>query len=343
MMGDNKMARGTITESIGWERVVENFAEQRMQRCIKRNGDLVILVAGPEGHGKSLFALSLACAIDPTFSAKHIYYDWESYVAANMGVMKRRLNESDTDTLKKYNSYGVDFTQISDDTVDDTIQRGSCLLYDEAGVGAFNRQSMTEGNINQVKLFIGNRFLNLVHILCVPNPSTLDTYLRSQRVKIMAWIECMNAINEKDERISFFYGPTSYKSILVQDKWWKLFAAGGRTLYNHVAPDLRCELPDFTRPWGERTFISPEIMEEYHSRKLLFNYKMTTDMLVKPDGEDKAVIDHRDRMVRLNESKISWVRRTGLSPKEYSSYGGCKNDQKQLRKEEKEKMLGKKT
>jgi hypothetical protein len=324
-----------LTETIGFDKILEEMKIQREQRCFKHNGDLVISICGPEGSGKSLFALALACAIDPSFTGKHVYYDWESYVAANLGCISQRMGGMDPAMLGKYNDYGIDLSEVSKVEADTTIKQGSVLLYDEAGVGMFNRSAMSQGNVEQVRMFISNRFLNLVHILCVPTPNSIDKYIREQRTKFLIWVECMGSIFEPD-RVMFLYSRQNYTRLLNQDGWWKLFNTGASLMCKVVHPEYRVVLPDLTRPWGDRVFIPAQIYEEYHARKSLYHFKQTKEML-EPQGEGSGPkqIDHTARIVSLGEDQLSWVKRTGLHPRDYYQYGGTRKRQRQLKREDK--------
>jgi len=282
-------------DTIGFNRVVELFQTARQDRCIDLNEDLVIVVSGDEGSGKTLFSMAIAYSIDPNYSGKQVYYEWMDYVSAQYDALKAQI-----------------------DGVDSSLGVGSALLYDEAGTQLHSRSSMSKGNIDQVKLFISNRFLRFVHILNVPKPGSLDKYVRNERLKYFVWIDRkLDYYNEKVRatRVAYLWSKNSYMRIYENPYWWQLFNNLGK-LIKLCPPDFRCKIPNLVQD----KYIPQQLLDEYMTKKQEFNLKQMEEM------QGKKEIEKISKIVLPNESKQQWADRTGLSPASYGMYKLKKNN-----------------
>lgn len=129
---------------------------QRLARLIRRrlkdDRDLVIIVSGDEGQGKSRFILELGKAIDPRFTPQN-----------NIAYRGKEIAEK----FEKLNKYSV-------------------LDVDEAMKDFYKRGWMTKDRRKQNILFSRIREKNIATFLLIPNFWDIDPYYRNHRVRI--WI-----------------------------------------------------------------------------------------------------------------------------------------------------------
>lgn len=294
--------------------------------CFKKNGDLIIVISGPEGAGKSMLALAISCDLDGKFSAKHIYYGAEDYVLANLGAYKQKRKGMDQAKLEEYNHKKLNLDLIPDSIIDLTIKQGTVLLYDEAAQGLFNRRSMSGDTIDQVVLFTNNRQLNLCHALCIPDPSTLEKYVKKFRIKVFIWVEDIQT--EKGEvRTAFIWNKKSYLRMGLRNDFEEIVAGGYKKMCKISPPNFCLEIPNLK---GENKYIPTQIQEAYDYTKIneSTNSISTLSILKKltetdePIAEEKKKTDHVGLLVLPDETREEWVKRTNQYPILYTSYGG---------------------
>ena len=115
-------------------------------RLLKRNKNCLILVAGETGSGKSYAAMRIGQMIDPDFSIKNVVFSPMEF----MEVLKKPW-----------------------------IKAGSCVVFDEAGVGIPSRDWYTIQNKMVGFVMQTFRHMNLAVIFTVPNISFIDIQLRN--------------------------------------------------------------------------------------------------------------------------------------------------------------------
>jgi len=299
------------------------------KKNIEQDEDQVILCCGYEGTGKSTFTIALYCLIcyirGKTPRKELIFYEWREYLMRNLYAMIDSLNKSPKHLVEEI------MTELEMSAEDLTVpegmylpQPGDVMCYDEAGTQAFNRDAMTKGNINQAKLLIANRFLNLVHIWNVPHPGSADVYTREQRTKIMILVDARYTKDLKQKiRSVYVWDKEGYTQILEMHGW-KSLVKKPRYLASKVKPAMVMKLPS-----DLPDLIPKDIMDYYNTKKKVFNIRQVLAMKADIDGDDKKdeekeEIDFVDRLVQEGETLNDWVNRTNLNPNTYNNHGGSR-------------------
>lgn len=134
-------------------------------RIIRLNRNLLIIICGGTGSGKSYCALTVAYLIDPSFDVKtRVVFDVESFMALlNSGKLKK----------------------------------GSVIIWDEAGVGIPAREWYTISNKAISYVLQTFRHLNLCVIFTTPSFDYID---KQTRLLFHVYIETVR-INYEDKRV----------------------------------------------------------------------------------------------------------------------------------------------
>lgn len=297
---------------IGFKQLHEEMQYQREWKTLKDDEDIVIVVCGYEGSGKSKFACALA-SIDPGFNEKQIYYLWENYLHANTLAIKNKVRKIPHRLFELCNEYDLSLEDLKGES--NNLEAGSALLYDEAGTQLHARSFQSKGNIDQVKLFISNRFLSMIHILCVPKLGSLDRYVREERIKFFVWMQKEYSIDLKEKtRVAYVWSKTNYMNIMNQPYWWQLFSNTDK-LINVCPPDYEVYVPNFDSKNSQK-YVPHELWERYSVKKELFNLHQCLRM----EEGDEEKKDSADKFVKDGEEKKEWCKRTGLSPVSYRRY-----------------------
>jgi len=124
--------------------------EKIRHRLLKKNKNWIAIIVGQTGSGKSLSAISLAAQIDSNFSIKRVVFNSRDFMRL------LRAPEGSENYLEK----------------------GSCVVYDEAGVGAASRQWFSIQN--KMLSFATQTFRarNVALILTVPDMNYVDSQIR---------------------------------------------------------------------------------------------------------------------------------------------------------------------
>lgn len=131
----------------GWLRGNLNIVKEQIN---DRDMDMVGIVDGFEGVGKSVLAMQCGFYVDPTMTLDRVCFNADSFKEA---VLK--------------------------------ADRGQCIIYDEAITGAFNREAIQLMNIMLVKMMAQIRQKNLFMILVLPSFFDLDKNLAIWRSKFL--------------------------------------------------------------------------------------------------------------------------------------------------------------
>lgn len=118
-----------------------------VHKVIALNYDYLVVITGDEGIGKTSLALQLCKIVDPNFTAKQAAY--------NVNQFEELVN---------------------------SLKPGQALLIDE-GIMAFSREAMTKGVRFIIKTLTKCRKLRLFIVICIPQFSLLDKYIRKHRAK----------------------------------------------------------------------------------------------------------------------------------------------------------------
>lgn len=154
--------------------------------------DFPVLISGPEGSGKSAFALNLACDLDDDVEEnieKHCFW----YVSEDVMKFKRMVS---------------------------TIPP-SVIVIDEAGADMNNREAMVGTNRELVKLFIIARQFNHVVFLVIPDGQDLDVYFRKRRVAAKIIVEWLGDEMERERGLAVFH--KREKSRYQTTPFWRNF------------------------------------------------------------------------------------------------------------------------
>lgn len=316
-------------QTITFDEWVDMMVLTREQRMLMHDEDFVALICGYEGNGKTTFSIATYCAMCKELNLKPrkdlIFFKWPDYVNVNLAAIAQRKTKIATKILEQAaEDSEIDLKEIEAKLKElkkiDSVERGEFLIYDEAGTQNFARESMSKGNIDQAKLMMANRFLNLFHFWNIPNPSSCDIYTREHRARQLVWIHGELTTKEIlwDTKIRdvYLWSKDSYSKIINFYQWKKYFSSTGMLL-RQFTPDLR--IKDTT---GIVEYIPKKIRRYYDAKKVLFNLDLALSM--KEDKDDKKDINQLDRMVQPFESHRDWVERTNLDPTKYTAYGGKK-------------------
>jgi ABC-type dipeptide/oligopeptide/nickel transport system ATPase component len=130
--------------SPGWG---ERWAVHEIERRLEANRNIIVLLIGESGSGKSWAALRLAEQVDPGFNAK------------------RRLVFTLDGLMALLNA-------------PEAIQPGDVVVWDEAGIGASARQAMTKVNVIFSAIVESVRFRRFALLFTVPDLAMIDPNAR---------------------------------------------------------------------------------------------------------------------------------------------------------------------
>lgn len=131
----------------------ENYAEVR-RKITQENFDFVTVISGYEGSGKSTLALKVAGYTDPDFNGTRVAFTGDELLSLM-----------------------------------ETAPRGSSILFDEAAMGLYNRESMTATNRAITTAAMIARAKNYHLVLCIPSFWSLDAYFRDHRARCWIHVE----------------------------------------------------------------------------------------------------------------------------------------------------------
>jgi hypothetical protein len=193
-------------------------------RLFKLNKNWLGVVCGGTGSGKSYSAIKLAEEIDPNFNIDQIVFSGEEFLEIL--------------TSKK-------------------LKRGSCIIWDEAGVGIPKREWYTISNkmINYVLQTF--RYENLAVIFTVPTLKFIDS--NSQKL-FHCYIETMRIEHEKKKVISKVKRMIYFAQ---RDKTYYMFYRNGNSVITEHAFGL----------------ASKKILEDYEKKKSKWAFELKESAL----------------------------------------------------------------
>lgn len=132
---------------------MDNLLYKRIQQKIipriqKKDSDWVIVIDGPEGSGKSVFATQFGKVVDPSLDISRVCMTPEQFRNAIIGA-----------------------------------KRGQCVIFDEAFTGLSSRAALSEINKLLVSLMMEMRQKNLFVIIVLPTFFMLEKYVALYRSK----------------------------------------------------------------------------------------------------------------------------------------------------------------
>lgn len=198
-------------------------------RVWKKNKNVILFVVGPTGSGKSWASLRIGECLDPNFTIENVCF----------GV--RELIEKSQDAKK-----------------------GTCLVFDEAGIDASNRSSMTKLNKAVSSLAQTFRHRNTFNILTLPVASMTDVHLRVLAHYVM---ETINITNNQCI--------TKFKYIQVNPLTSTIYRK-----YLFDTPGTQITRVKVNKP-------SQHLIDPYEARKAEFTSKLYNSLMSKTDPNAK--------------------------------------------------------
>lgn len=175
-----------VTTASGIDFYMDNYLHKQVEKVraglVKKDKDSVWIVDGSEGSGKSVFAMQLGAALDPTLSLDRICFTPEEFTRAIV-----------------------------------IAEKGECVIFDEAFTGLSSRSSLSEVNKLLVSLMMEMRQKNLIVIIVMPTFFLLDKYVALWRAKGLFHIYTSNGkrgrwrfYNKNKKKILYLTGKQTY-------------------------------------------------------------------------------------------------------------------------------------
>lgn len=151
-----------LNHFIGLNRLIVNV--WHVKEIIDKDDDFIIAIIGRERSGKSTLAFSILI----------IYLIFK-------GMNLKEIHEK----IKEYLSYTYDdfLKKLSDPPF------GNLQLFDETENIAFNRDAMGKQTRKFVQIIANVAGKNFLSIMCIPNTSILDTYIRKSRLDVILYVK----------------------------------------------------------------------------------------------------------------------------------------------------------
>lgn len=200
------------------------FYEEIRTLIFKKNRNVLIVITGGTGTGKSYVAIKMAKDLDPTFTEE---------------TMKERII-----------SEPKDFLNIMDNP---TLTKGKVLIFDEAGVGIPAREWYSINNRAIDYILQTFRYKNLIVIFTVPLLSYIDTHARklfrfymetvdvdfTERTNEVKAFEF--SINPKTGKVYMKYPVLKYKGYWRKFTRWKFSIAPAKIVhkYEKIALEIK--------------------------------------------------------------------------------------------------------
>jgi len=157
-----------------------------VKKEIKKDFDMVFIVDGMEGAGKSIFAMQLAYYLDNTFDLDHIAFTPDQF--------KRKIVNA-----KKYQA----------------------IVFDEAFSGLYSRNAMTYVNISLVSMLAEIRQKNLFIFIVLPTFFDLDRYVAIWRSRALFHVYLRDGFTRGN---FLFFNSTRKKNLYM--KGYKTYSYG---------------------------------------------------------------------------------------------------------------------
>lgn len=184
--------------------------------------DIVTLITGYEGSGKSLLAYYLGSQLDPNFSLDRIPFSLKEYFKIE----------------RKWASDGW------------RKKRGSVLVFDEGGSELLSRNYMDKEQKKFVSDMIRNRYMCLFRFICVPKPKYIDVYIREERVQnvLYTYYDLDDDYGVKGRYVAIITNP-SWSKLLGSRNWKRKFYSSHKLLSSGYVdqifkiPNLKEKIP----------------------------------------------------------------------------------------------------
>lgn len=237
----------------------------------KKDFDYVAAIDGPEGTGKSVFAMQIAKILDPNFNIQNICYTPEEFVSA----------------ITKAEKY-------------------QCIVYDEAFTGLGSRSSLSEINRLLVSCMMQMRQKNLFVLLVIPSVFMMDRYAVLHRAKGLFHV----FLDENGRRGNWvFYNQQRMKTLwLMGRKTYDYNCAkynlDGRFLDQYMVNETQYRKKKWDALESSKTFYSDEGESKYKLQRDLLFYLLHNRL----DKSQSEIVDLCKQVGwALNQSSISRI------------------------------------
>lgn len=231
-------------------------------RVWQKNKNVILFVVGATGSGKSWAALRIGESLDPNFTADNVCF----------GV--RELIQKTQDA-----------------------EKGTCLVFDEAGIDASNRNSMSKLNKAVSALAQTFRHRNTFTILTLPMASMTDVHLRALAHYTVETVRVYPTAG---------YCFTKFKRVQVNPLSSKIYRK-----YIDKSPSEQITRVKINKP--SRHLIGP-----YEDRKAEFTQRLYDSLMTKTDpntkkneSPKKRTVDECVKMVIDDPKKFIDFRKNG--------------------------------
>jgi len=260
--------------------------------------DIVTLVCGYEGSGKSILTYYLGDQLDPDFSLDRIPFSLEEYFEIE----------------RKWASDGWE------------KKRGSVLVLDEGGSELLSRNYMDKKQKKFINDMIRNRYMSLFRFICVPKPKYMDVYIREERVQnvLYTYYDLDDEYNITN-RYAVLITKSSWSQML-EERNWKSYFYSSKKLINSKYVDGVFKIPDLKEEIGR------EEINRYLDKKVK-GHKETIKQTKKEEeevnagtNEGKVELIKLVRGLRYNDDLSAsdewetWKDETGMTKPTYYQY-----------------------
>lgn len=151
----------------------------------KDDWDVIIIITGLEGSGKSSLAVNLACDLD-----NDVIDNFEDHVVWSGDKLNKLIFSKDP----------------------------SAFVHDEGGLDFFSRDAMGKETKELIKMVMTMRAQNHIPILVLPNLNWLDSYLREHRIGI--WVKVWTVKNGLRKERGFATVYTASRGDFQKKTFW---------------------------------------------------------------------------------------------------------------------------
>lgn len=270
------------------ERVSEAFVRTLKNR-LNHGKNLVILIVGKVGTGKSYAALRLGERIDPNFSVEHVKFTVDDFLKL----------------LNKRTESGADY-----------LKPGSCIVFDEAGIAAGARNFQSVFNKAMSYVFQIFRHRRLAIILTVPHEKMVDLHLRAStdyRIEMLSVDRRIGKSRAKPLEIQMIHGAMARRiNAMFIEKFPRIRPPGGLGKAK-VVNRLWFNLP------------SAKLRNEYEKVASVYKHRVVELQEKKLSGKDK-VDEKRKRKVTVVKEIMDEVKKDPLKYSREYKGGNIKLD-----------------
>jgi len=223
------------------------------------NKNVILIIVGETGSGKSWASLRIAERLDPKFTIDNVVFDVVSFINAV-----------------------------------ENAKKGTAIVFDEVGIGASNRSSMS--NINKAVSALAQSFRhrNTFNILTLPSFDMVDKHLRQ-----LAHFQIETIMVANDKCL------TKFKTIQNNPGYGKVYRK-----YVHASNDTVITRLNINKP-------SKRLIDPYEKKKVEFTTALYNELRTKVITKDKEPVaklstdDYVERVLKNPGKYIDHNKTTG--------------------------------